>query len=100
MRLLLWHALAGKDVPRWQHASTFCWVAMSVMRDETADSHARLDAAKAAAPFVHPRMAPIDQKPAEPEFVPLVERLRAYAKRDAIEAANGSVLKLRADDPG
>jgi hypothetical protein len=64
------------------------------MRDETADPHAQLDAAKAAAPFVHPRMARIDQKPADPEFVPLIERLRAYAKRDAIEAVDGNVLKL------
>jgi hypothetical protein len=67
---------------------------LSVMRDETADHHTRLDAAKAAAPFVHPRMGQVDPPAADPEFVPLAERLKAYAKRDAIEAAAGNVVEL------
>ena len=68
---------------------------LSVMRDETAEYRARLDAAKAAAPFVHPRMGQVDPKPpADPDFVPLAERLKAYARRDAVEAADSKVLKL------
>ena len=33
---------------------------LSVMRDEQADKVARLDAAKAAAPYVHPKLASVD----------------------------------------
>jgi|SRR5271165_6350445 len=33
---------------------------LSVMRDEQANTAARLDAAKAAAPYVHPKLAAID----------------------------------------
>jgi hypothetical protein len=64
------------------------------MRDETADPRTRLDAAKAAAPFVHARMGQVEPKVADPDFVPLPERIKAYAKRDAIEAADGKVVEL------
>lgn len=33
---------------------------LKVMRDENGDSETRLDAAKAAAPYVHPRLANIE----------------------------------------
>lgn len=33
---------------------------LSVMRDETRDTDTRLEAAKLAAPFVHPRLSAID----------------------------------------
>ena len=33
---------------------------LSVMRDETQDEAARRDAAKAAAPYVHPRLAAVE----------------------------------------
>jgi hypothetical protein len=46
-----------------------------------------MEAAKAAAPYVHPRMAPAE--PIRTDFVPLAERLKAYARRDAIEAGYG-----------
>jgi hypothetical protein len=68
---------------------------LTVMRDETADRHTRVDAAKAAAPFVHPRMGQADpNKTIDPDFVPLAERLKAYAKRDAEEAEKNNVVKL------
>jgi hypothetical protein len=37
--------------------------------------------------FVHPRMGQVDPKTADPEFVPLLDRLKAYAVRDAIASA-------------
>jgi hypothetical protein len=66
------------------------------MRDESLDPVTRMEAAKAAAPYVYPRMAP----PAEPirtDFVALAERLKAYARRDATEAGNGKVVELKVD---
>lgn len=33
---------------------------LSVMRDEGADPSLRIDAAKAAAPYVHPKLQPVD----------------------------------------
>src|SRR5215203_6352792 len=54
----------------------------------------RLDAAKAALPF---EMAKPSGKgrAAEEGFVPLVERLRYYARRDAIEASKNKVVELK-----
>jgi hypothetical protein len=64
------------------------------MRDETADPHPRLEAAKAALPFCHPRLAPVAPKHSDPDFVPLVERLKAYAREAAIEAADNEIVEL------
>lgn len=33
---------------------------LSVLRDDKADGAARMDAAKAAAPYIHPRLAQVD----------------------------------------
>ena len=66
---------------------------LSVMRDETADPQLRLDAAKAALPFCHPRLAPVAPKHSDPDFVPLVERLKEYL-RSQIEAADRKVVEL------
>ena len=35
---------------------------LRIMRDESLDHHQRIDAAKAAAPYVHPRLASIEHK--------------------------------------
>lgn len=35
---------------------------LKVMRDDNADEAKRIDAAKAAAPYVHPKLQPIDDK--------------------------------------
>jgi hypothetical protein len=35
---------------------------LSVVRDETAETPVRVDAAKAAAPYVHPKLQPVDGK--------------------------------------
>ena len=44
---------------------------LSVMRDEQADKAARLDAAKAAAPYVHPRLAAIESRHSGPDGGPV-----------------------------
>jgi hypothetical protein len=38
---------------------------LSVMRDESLDRATRMDAAKAAAPYLHPKMSPTEGKPNE-----------------------------------
>jgi hypothetical protein len=47
-----------------------------------------------AAPFIHPRMSPTDGK-AKDEGAPLAERLKEYARRDAIEGSAGKVVELK-----
>ena len=60
---------------------------LTVMRDETADRHTRVDAAKAAAPLsTRAWDRPTPTKPSIP-IVPIHERLEAYARRDAAMAA-------------
>jgi hypothetical protein len=54
---------------------------------------AAVEAAKAAAPYVHPRVGnAADDKPID-DFVPLAERLAHYQRRDDIAAA-GNVVEL------
>jgi hypothetical protein len=50
-----------------------------------------LDAAKAAAPFAHARMGQVEPKVADPDFVPLSERIKEYDREDAIERSAGDV---------
>jgi hypothetical protein len=45
---------------------------------------------KLASDYVHRRMAPAE--PIRSDFVPLAERLKAYARRDAIEAGDNKVV--------
>ena len=48
-----------------------------------------------AAPYMHPRIQPVEEKTAESEqIVPLAERLRYYAARDAVEASEGKVVPI------
>ena len=68
---------------------------LSVLRDEKADARRRDDMAKAAAPYVHPRMAPAEPGRRDPEFIPLAERIKSYARRDAIEAGDGNAVVER-----
>src|ERR1700704_822712 len=66
---------------------------LSVLRDEKADARRRDDMAKAAAPYVHPRMAPAQPGHPDPEFIPLAERIKSYARTDAIAAGDGNVVE-------
>lgn len=68
---------------------------LAVLRNPKAEPHARLDAAKAAAPYVHPRLAPIEPQRKLDDVVPLAERVKEYTRRDAIEASAGKVVDLQ-----
>lgn len=50
-----------------------------------------------AAPYVHPRIGyDSGEGTGDPEFVPLAERLAAYARRDELTAAGGgNVIELK-----
>jgi len=61
---------------------------LKVMRDENAALDVRLDAAKAAAPYMHPRLAAIEHTGADGGPIQIVTK----AQRDAAVAA-----ALRAD---
>jgi hypothetical protein len=65
------------------------------MRDPNYDCHTRIEAAKAALPYVHARRPQAEPKPDDPDFVPLHVRLKAYAKRDAIGESEGKVVELK-----
>jgi hypothetical protein len=42
----------------------------------------------------HGKAAPILEQPRDPDFVPLAERLKWYARRDEILAAEGKVVQI------
>jgi len=56
---------------------------LSVMRDESFDMEKRLEAAKAAAPYMHPRLAAIEHTGADGGPIQIVTK----AQRDAAVAA-------------
>ena len=68
---------------------------LAVMRDPNYDCHTRIEAAKAALPYVHARRPQAEPKPDDPDFVPLVERLKYYERRDAIGESEGKVVELK-----
>jgi hypothetical protein len=51
--------------------------------------------AKEAAPFIHARISPVEANKRTDDFVPLVERLKAYAREDAIAASGNKVVVLK-----
>lgn len=51
--------------------------------------------ARDVAPFVHARISPVDSKQKPDEAVPLAERLKAYAREDAIAAGGPKVVELK-----
>jgi hypothetical protein len=65
---------------------------LAVMRDEQADVRRRDEMAKAAAPYVHPRMAPAQPGHPDPDFVPLHERIKEYER--AMQASDGKVVEF------
>jgi hypothetical protein len=68
---------------------------LAVMRDEQADLHRRDEMAKAAAPYIHPRLATIEQRPAQERAPTIAERVTEYDREDAIGASDGKVVALR-----
>ena len=77
---------------------------LGVMRDEENDISIRLDAAKVAAPYVHPRLASVDlgNRDAKPFEISVEERERqaVHLRRKAeaaIEAAFAEVVNPKVD---
>jgi hypothetical protein len=66
----------------------------SIYKDPTKPENVRIDAAKAAIRYERPAFAPTEQAPRR-DFVPLVERLKAYAARDELEASTAKVVALK-----
>lgn len=65
---------------------------MTVMRDDSVEPHARLDAAKAAAPYVHPKLAAIELS--GPDGKP-IEINTTVTHRDRAKALLAVVAKAR-----
>jgi hypothetical protein len=68
---------------------------LAVLRDETADIHRRDDMAKAAAPYVHARLAAIEL--AGDDASPLVVRIERIIVRpeERAQASNGAIEKFQ-----
>ena len=66
----------------------------SIYKDPAKPKNLRIDAAKTAIRYERAALAAVERAP-ESDFVPLAERLQAYARRDAIEASAAKVLDLR-----
>jgi hypothetical protein len=68
---------------------------LSLLRNESLDHNIRLDAAKAAAPYVHAKLAPIEAKPPAEAVPSLAERIAELDRIDAIEASEGKVVERK-----
>jgi hypothetical protein len=67
---------------------------MAIYKDPRHEAAVRMDAAKAALSFEKSRLAPADPQRAADDHVPLAERLKEYARDDAIEASAGKVVEF------
>ena len=75
--------------------------AVEATRQVVGSSSLALDAAKAAAPYMHPRI--VDSAPADgsiDDFVPLAERIREWERRAKLRAAGGDVVDLNSEKRG
>jgi len=68
---------------------------MLIYKDPAQETAVRIDAAKAALPYEKPRLAPVEPQRASDDHIPLVERLKAYAREEAIEGSGGNVVELK-----
>jgi hypothetical protein len=53
------------------------------------------ECARDAAAYLHPRLTAVAPQRADDDFVPLAERLKYYARRDALEASTPNVDELK-----
>jgi hypothetical protein len=67
---------------------------VAIMNDDTATAAARVRCAELILERAHGKPAYLQDPNREPGFVPLAERLKWYARRDAIEAAEGKVVQI------
>jgi hypothetical protein len=74
---------------------------LSIMQDESLDLSTRIQAAKAALPYCHARLAPIEAAGRkEDQAKPLAERVLEHQRRlDRAQAiASGKLIELQAHD--
>jgi hypothetical protein len=64
------------------------------MNDDTATTAARVRCAEFILDRAHGKPAYLEDPNRDPDFVPLAERLKAYARRDQILAAEGKVVQI------
>jgi hypothetical protein len=67
---------------------------VEIMRDKAASASARVRCAEIVLDRAHGKAAPILEQPRDPDFVPLAERLKWYARRDEILAAEGKIVQI------
>ena len=68
---------------------------LRVMRDKRVKTARRDDMARAAAPYLHARLATAEPRRTDGAYVPLLERLEEYTREAAIEARGGKVVPLK-----
>lgn len=68
---------------------------VAVYKDGDLPLPVRIDAAKAAIRYEKPALAPQDAAAKDPSQKALPERLKEYAREEAIEASAGKVVELR-----
>jgi hypothetical protein len=67
---------------------------VEIMGDKAAPASARVRCAEIVQDRAHGKAAPILETNRDPDFVPLAERLKWYARRDAVDAAEGKVVQI------
>lgn len=67
---------------------------VAIYKDPTQEASMRIDAARAALPYEKPRLAAVEARVREDDHIPLAERLKAYARKDAIAASEGKVVEM------
>ena len=70
------------------------------MNDDTATAAARVRCAELILDRAHGKPAYLQDPNRDPDFVPLAERLKWYARRDAVDAAEGKVVQILTLDSG
>lgn len=68
---------------------------MAVYKNPANELAVRVDCAKAALPYESQRLAPAEPQRIADDHVPLADRLKEYAREDAIEASSGKVVELK-----
>jgi hypothetical protein len=82
-------ATTAEDDPRLK------WYARrAIMNDDTATTAARVRCAELILDRAHGKPVYLEDPNRDPDFVPLAERLKWYARRDAVDAAEAKIVLL------
>jgi len=67
---------------------------VDIMNDDTATAAARMRCAELILDRAHGKPAFLQDPNRDPDFVPLAERLKWYARPDAVDAAEGKLVQI------